>query len=338
MRKRRSSAAPSRALTRAVSRLATSSLKAGTRLVGTMTQNVLDHAAEQMRPPPGAGDWLAGFAVGPGGTRRYHLFRPHGIGLREQRPLLVMLHGCGQTGREFALSTRMNQLAARERFLVLYPEQDRRKHPQGCWDWYATRSGQAYAEMGTLLAVIDQVVRLYPVDPEAVGVAGLSAGAGMAALLAHRQPRRFCAVAMHSGVAPGSANSTASAIAAMLGTRELDLAAPSHALPPLLVLHGTRDGVVAPANGAAAAYAWAETSGARAAPAREVRRGNRYACEITDFRLRGALCVQWVAIEGLGHAWSGGAQQKFSDPRGPDASKMVWRFMQRCLSGSLRGK
>ena len=50
-----------------------------------------------------------------------------GLALRagEKLPLLVMLHGCGQTGRELAASSRMNRLAVRHRFLVLYPEQER---------------------------------------------------------------------------------------------------------------------------------------------------------------------------------------------------------------------
>jgi poly(3-hydroxybutyrate) depolymerase len=32
-------------------------------------------------------------------------------------------------------------------------------------------------------------------------------------------------------------------------------------------------------------------------------------------------------IDGLGHAWSGGgAVQTYSDPKGPDASQMIWTF------------
>jgi poly(3-hydroxybutyrate) depolymerase len=90
-------------------------------------------AGQRLKPPPGKGDWLSGMALGPGGARGYHLFRPAGLQLKpgEKLPLMVMLHGCGQTGRDFAVSTRMNTLAAREGFLVLYPEQDRRAHRAG---------------------------------------------------------------------------------------------------------------------------------------------------------------------------------------------------------------
>lgn len=184
------------------------------------------------KPLPASGEWLAGIAPGPAGARRFHLYVPPGLALRagEKLPLLVMLHGCGQTGRELAASSRMNRLAVRHRFLVLYPEQERLANAHGCWNWFDRRSGKADAEAATLLAAIELVARRHPVDMARVAVAGLSAGASMAALLAARYPDRFCAVAMHSGVAPGTADSAATAMAAMHGRREAHLPDPPQAL------------------------------------------------------------------------------------------------------------
>ena len=54
------------------------------------------------------GDWIAGVALGAAGARRYRLYRPPDVTLREKLPLLVMLHGCGQDADAFADSTRMN--------------------------------------------------------------------------------------------------------------------------------------------------------------------------------------------------------------------------------------
>ena len=108
---------------------------------------------------PALGQWLSGIAPGPAGARRYQLFVPPGVspGGRTRVPLLVMLHGCGQTAQGFASSTRMNQRAAREGFLVLYPEQERLANAQGCWNWFARRNGRADAEAATVLAASDQV-------------------------------------------------------------------------------------------------------------------------------------------------------------------------------------
>ncbi|RZL65437.1 MAG: PHB depolymerase family esterase [Variovorax sp.] len=343
MARRSSSSALTRAYQRNLKALTRATLKNTRRMAGQVTQQVSRAVAQQRKPPPGAGDWLTGMAIGAGGTRGYHLYRPAGLTRApgETLPLLVMLHGCGQTGRDFASSTRMNRIATRERFLVLYPEQDRLHHAQGCWNWYETRSGKADREAATLIVAIDQVIRLYGVDRERVAVVGLSAGAGMAALLATRYPLHFKAAAMHSGVAPGAAQSTAGALSAMRGSRvpampatavgkALGAAAVGATLPPMLVLHGDADTVVAPSNAVSAAKVWAAATGARPGPERTLQRGQRHPMRVTDFKRAGQTCVTLCQIAGLGHAWSGGlASLPFSDATGPDASKLVWAFVAR---------
>ncbi|NML17836.1 extracellular catalytic domain type 1 short-chain-length polyhydroxyalkanoate depolymerase [Azohydromonas caseinilytica] len=298
------------------------------------TRELARAAAAARQPPPGRGEWLQGAVLGPAGTRRWYLFRP-AVPVRRRLPLLVMLHGCGQDAREFALSTGMNRLAAREGFMVLYPEQDRLAHPQGCWNWYDTRSGQALAEVATLATAVEQVALLHAVDRERIAVAGLSAGASMAALLGVRRPQLFRAVAMHSGVPPGLARSSATALRAMLGhgaiaTVPLGLPLqPGVPLPPLLVLHGSADRVVSTRNAAAAAELWAQAAGARCGAWRTVQRGQRHAMQVTDYKCGRRTVATLCEVQGLGHAWSGGdARQRFGDPHGPDASRLVWRFVR----------
>ena len=299
------------------------------------------------KPVPLRGEWISGVAPGPAGARRFHAYVPSGLGLRasEKLPLLVMLHGCGQTGRDIAAVSRMNRLAARHRFVVLYPEQERVANAQGCWNWFERRNGRAEAEAATLLAAVDKVARRLPVDLARVAVAGLSAGASMAVLMAALFPHRFCAVAMHSGVAPGTAESAATALAAMHGRREAhlpDLPASTAAaspvlpvgapavLPPLLILHGDADGVVSVRNAAATAQLWAGALGARAGAVRTLQRGQRYPMRVTEFKARGRTVVALREVVGLAHAWSGGAAQRpYSDPAGPDASALIWAFVAR---------
>ncbi len=111
----------------------------------------------------------------------------------------------------------MNAIAQREGFLVLYPEQDRVANAQGCWNWFDTRSGRAQVEAALVVAAVDQVIQRHGADASRVAICGLSAGASLAALVAARHPERFAAVAMHSGVRPGAAQSSATALAAMRG-------------------------------------------------------------------------------------------------------------------------
>ena len=68
--------------------------------------------------------WSTGFAIGAAAARRYRMYKPPGVRSTERLPLVVMLHGCLQDAEALAASSQMNRIAARERFLVLYPEQD----------------------------------------------------------------------------------------------------------------------------------------------------------------------------------------------------------------------
>ncbi len=279
-------------------------------------------------------NWSKGTAIGATGARRYRLFKPSDMRRGERLPLLVMLHGCGQDAEALAVGSHMNRVATQERFLVLYPEQERLANAQRCWNWHETRSGRAQIEADSINATIDHICRTQPVDPDRIALAGLSAGAGMAALLATRHPERFRAVAMHSGIAPGVAHSSVSAISAMggrgvAGAPLAPLAAGVH-LPALLVIQGSADHFVAPSNGVEAARLWAAREGATPSAARTVQRGARYPAKVTDYRAGRRLVVTLCEVVGLGHAWSGGtAGKSYSDPKGPDASRMIWTFMAK---------
>ncbi len=280
------------------------------------------------------GRWISGRAMTGGGTRRFRLFVPAGRRFGEQVPLMVMLHGCDQHAEGFVASTRMHQIAAREGFAVLYPDQDRLANAHGCWNWFDTRNGRGHVEAAVIMRAIDQAC-LYGADRTRVAIAGLSAGASMAALVVTRYPDRFQAVAMHSGVPPGTARTGLGALSAMYGhgnTKPLDADAAAMAAhwPALLVVHGGADTIVKPSNGVAAVQAWAEAAGAKPGAPRAVQRGQRMAMQVTDYRARRRLVATLVEIPQLGHAWSGGAaSQAYGDPQGPDASRLIWAFASR---------
>jgi poly(hydroxyalkanoate) depolymerase family esterase len=336
MKKRSRASVWAKAVERGLKAMTRTAAKSGARALG----HALRPVVAKRTPPPGAGEWIPGVAMGTTGARRFRLYRPPGVKFGERLPLMVMLHGCGQDANAFATSTRMNRIAMRERFLVLYPEQDRLANGQGCWNWFETRTGRAYGEAALIMKAIDQVCLLYPVDRAQVAIAGLSAGASMAALVASRHPGRFKAVVMHSGIPPGTAHSTISALGAMQGHRPTMPLAPMPVTtdagwPPLLVIHGGADTVVSPHNGQAAAQLWAAATSARAGATRNVQRGKRYPMAVTDFKRKGRIAATWVQVDGLAHAWSGGAASKpFSDGRGPDASRMAWAFAARQFGAS----
>jgi poly(hydroxyalkanoate) depolymerase family esterase len=234
-------------------------------LVGTRALRATSPAARsRVGPRPAAwalGKWTRSFFSAPPAAGelvnhlQYGLYLPPGPHSRAL-PLVVMLHGCKQNIEEFAQGTRMNLLADRHGFAVLYPEQSNHAHPHRCWRWYDESPRAGGKEAGSITALVRAMVAQHGFDATRVYAAGLSAGAGMTAMLAVRYPTLFAAVALHSGVAFGEANTAVGAMDVMRrGVRHDPVAllagaldADAHPGMPAMILHGDADSVVSPAN------------------------------------------------------------------------------------------
>jgi poly(hydroxyalkanoate) depolymerase family esterase len=280
-------------------------------------------------------------------ARDYLLYVPAGYDDTRARPLLVWIHGCRQGPEEFAAGTRVARLADEQGLLVLLPRQSQAANVERCWNWFDPLTAHGSGETAILAAQIEQVLREYRAEPGRIYVAGLSSGAALAATLALRAPHLVAAVALHSGMPCGAARSAAGARRAMRSGPETDtdavaLAARAERSPggtlPALVIHGSADASVAPANAARLVRQFLLFNGAPTSrlpgqaglpePARRSRLANgTLPHEVSDFVVEGRLAVRLVSVESLGHAWSGGEPElAYFDPRGPDATRFTWEF------------
>lgn len=282
------------------------------------------------------------------GRRPYLLYLPIGYNAAQRLPMVVMMHGCRQDAETFAAATRMNGIADRERFIVLYPEQRRLANPHRCWNWFNSSSQSGAGEASILSDMIRSLAREYNADPARIYVAGLSAGAAMANNLAVCHADLFAGCALHSGLMFEAAGSTNEALDAMRhGTRGDPIASAQRAFEyargktgvmPAMVIHGDQDEVVNPVNAdkivvqfealnrrlAGNGEAANESLRVRS---HEERSSGGYRYEITDHLRGGRLVVRKVMVRGLGHAWSGGSEQyPYNDPRGPDAAELICDF------------
>jgi poly(hydroxyalkanoate) depolymerase family esterase len=288
-----------------------------------------------------------------GRGRRVLIHVPHGLVAGAAVPLVCMLHGCTQDAASFAAATRMNGTADRHGFIVAYPQQDRGDNQQGCWNWFLPEHQRRHGgEPAWIAALVEELVgttAAWTVDRRRVFVAGLSSGGAMAAILAATHPDFFAAVAVHSGLAYGSATDLRAAFAAMARGAEGRVGDRPARPTPSVVIHGTADRTVAPAN-ADHVLRQAMTANRLAAPEIcdfDIRRptissrgqiegGHAYTSSRWTDR-RGALVHELLEIDGLGHAWSGGAAGgSHTDPRGPNASEAIWRFFADATAPTVR--
>lgn len=284
------------------------------------------------------------------GGRAYELFVP--AGMKGPRPLVVMLHGCTQNPQDFAAGTRMNELAVREQFYVLYPQQTYAEQVKACWAFYDP--GHQVRGLGAaadIAGMVGKVRKSHDVDPRAIHLAGLSAGGAYTSVLAAIYPELWASVGVHSGLEYGVAINAAAAKVAMKFGGPLPevtgglayLAMGRHRrVVPAMVFQGAEDEVVAKINADQVVDQflimndWAsdglrngdiDTRADRVQPGESA--GGRRFTHRTYEDGEGRSVVEQVMVEGLGHAWSGGdAKGSYTDPKGPDASAMMWAFFK----------
>jgi poly(hydroxyalkanoate) depolymerase family esterase len=279
--------------------------------------------------PPLPGRWLTGSYANQAGQRDYKLYAPSGY-TGQRVPLIAMLHGGTQTADDFAAGTRMNELAERHTFLVVYPEQSASANPMRYWNWFQQAHQHRDAGEPSLIAGITRhVAAEYAIDAARVYVAGFSAGAAMTAVMAACYPDVYAAVGVHSGLPYAVARDVPSAFAAMKHAGPRTAAAGTS---PLIVFHGDSDPTVDHVNAECLIEARLRSTSEPSSQYLEVTRGGqvpqgrRYTCNVFMSADGTSAIEQWT-IHQSGHAWSGGSSRgSYTDPLGPDASTELVRF------------
>ena len=252
--------------------------------------------------------WLAGpFAVR---VWRYALYAPAGLADDEAAPLLVVLHGCRQRGTGFAFAAGLTTLADHARLRLLCPQQRRLANPWRCWNWFAPQAQRGEGELRVIRAMLDDVAARVRVQAGAVAAVGLSAGGGLAALLAFHLPDRIRAVVVVAApplLGPFNMQDPRDVMKrGLLLPPVTALTAGQRACAPLAIVHGTDDEVVHPnCAGQLQAQAIASLERQRI----EVETEHRTAADgaaMTDYRGGGLLRLRRIDVAGLGHEWSGG--------------------------------
>ncbi len=284
------------------------------------------------------------------GGRTYWLYVPSGYQPGTPAPLVMMLHGCTQTGDGFATSTGMNAIADQEDFLVIYPQQPSSANSSQCWNWFqTTHQSRGSGEPALLAGMVGDVQSSYSVDASQIFVSGFSAGAAMSVILGATYPDVFAAIAVHSGLEYKAATSTNSAFTAMFsggppadpqGQAAYNAMGSRARVVPVMIFHGTSDFTVATVNGDLTLSQWAQTNDlasdgsdnddiddqAELIQGGQVPGGRSYTRYVYEDS-NGQVVMEKYLVDSMGHNWSGGVLGgTYTDPDGPDATQIMVDF------------
>ena len=211
----------------------------------------------------------APFAPNPGNMR---MFRYLPRGLKAGAPLVVVLHGCGQTASGYDLGAGWCQLADALGFAVLAPEQKAVNNPNTCFNWFNPEDiTRGQGEAASTAAMVANLVQTHRLDASRVFITGLSAGGAMTAVMLANYPELFAGGAIIAGLPFGAAGNVRDALENM---RSAPLRTPQQwgdsvrsatghtgPWPKISIWHGALDTTVNINNAQASAAQWADVHG-----------------------------------------------------------------------------
>jgi poly(hydroxyalkanoate) depolymerase family esterase len=174
-------------------------------------------------------------------------------------PLVVVLHGCGQSAAEYDLGAGWSTLAKHYGFALLLPEQQRANNAQRCFNWFQSEDiTRDEGEICSIRQMIAKMVTDRAIDPRRIFVTGLSAGGAMTMAMLSAYPELFAAGAVIAGLPFGVARNMRDALLQMrmpsprdgheLGNLVRRASSFRGLWPKLSVWHGTADRTVHPDN------------------------------------------------------------------------------------------
>jgi poly(hydroxyalkanoate) depolymerase family esterase len=190
-------------------------------------------------------------------------------GLPENAPLVVNLHGCRQTARDYGSGSGWTALASRYGVALLLPEQATSNNPSRCFNWFehanAERTG---AEPTSLHQMIGWMLEHYRLDRQRVFVTGLSAGGATASNMLALYPELFAGGAIIAGLPYRAADNVGEALRVMAEGRVRTAAewgglmrgatAYRGPWPRISVWHGSADDRVHPSNSEEIVKQWTD--------------------------------------------------------------------------------
>lgn len=186
---------------------------------------------------------------------------------KPQSPLVILLHGCGQSGEALAAKSGFLQQAKTHDFSLLLPQQKPSNNATGCFNWFSKADQErGKGETQSIVNMIDSMQ--LSTKAKSTYIVGLSAGGAMASSLMTLYPKKFEAGAVIAGIPYPCADNLIKAISCMKSGTDMTakqlaqpLQKPDIRWPKMTVITGLDDKIVNPKNATLMARQWAYLTG-----------------------------------------------------------------------------
>jgi poly(hydroxyalkanoate) depolymerase family esterase len=221
--------------------------------------------------------------------------------------LVVLLHGCVQSGEKLAQQSGLLGLAKKHSFALLIPQQSKENNIKDCFNWYA--AADFSRDKGESLSIKNMIeTTKLTLASENVYIIGLSAGGAMTSIMLSNYPELFTAGAIIAGIPFPCADGLITGISCMkngpsqtaseLSKKVSAINSPHTQWPRLSIWTGQNDQIVNPLNAQLLAKQWAKLSQLSDKPFIEHKKGYT----VTQWQDKDRLTrVELIEIAGIGH-------------------------------------
>jgi len=250
-------------------------------------------------------------------------------------PVVIFLHGAGGSAAQAMRQTGLDERAAAAGFLAVFPEGTGPNGTSGegqtwnAWACCGYARDNRVDDVGYLSALIARLRADFGADPARIHLVGFSNGAMLASRFVLERP----------GVA--------ATLTSVAGYLPCDTKDPADSLP-VLVIHGARDQVArfAPTQARPETGRYCEDYPARAqvdfwvrgmnlSPKAQVQDSAKSPARVEEYAAKGKAgrgSVRFVIVKNGGHAWPGGARERYRycdlPTSGTDATGLVLDFIK----------
>ena len=264
--------------------------------------------------------------------RRYILHVPEKVSTSKTKvPLLFVMHGGGGNGKNAVRMTGFDDVADREGFIVVYAEGSGRRddklltwNAEHCCGYAMNNDAD---DVGFVSAVIDKMVKNYPVDARRVFVTGMSNGGMITHRIGRELSHKIRGIAPVVGGMFGDEALPDNGVAALIINGALDKSIPIDGGQTGGKAKHAWDGTPLKPVTYQGTY-WAKANGCKADPVKSSPKKNvtlyTYSCPV------GKDVIIMIAEDG-GHAWHGGqAGSRFGDSPSQafDSTEEIWAFFK----------